>query len=223
MFSTGCWRMAGRRGTRGLKGMGRFVKREIDIMGAIAGLALTAPAMAAAAVAILLCDGPPVFWTQDRTGLHGRVFKLWKFRTMSEARDGSGSLLEDAARLTGVGAILRAWSLDELPQLWNVLKGDMSLVGPRPLLAEYLPRYSARQLRRHEVRPGITGWAQVHGRNSLSWEEKFALDVWYVDRRSLGLDLRIAGLTLLAIACRRGISQAGHATMPEFMGSAHER
>jgi sugar transferase EpsL len=203
--------------------MGRFIKRVIDLMGAAIGLALAAPAMATAAAAILLLDGGPVFWSQDRTGLDGRVFTLWKFRTMSDVRDSSGRLLEDRARLTGVGAILRGWSVDELPQLWNVLRGEMSLAGPRPLLAQYLPRYSARQLRRHEVRPGITGWAQVHGRNTLSWEQKFDLDVWYVEHWSLWLDFRIAGLTLLAVARRQGISQSGHATTAEFMGSAHER
>jgi lipopolysaccharide/colanic/teichoic acid biosynthesis glycosyltransferase len=203
--------------------MGRFIKRTIDLMGAAAGLALAAPAMAAAAAAILFLDGRPVFWSQDRSGLHGRVFKLWKFRTMREARDGSGRLLEDGARLTGIGAILRAWSLDELPQLWNVLKGDMSLVGPRPLVPAYLPRYDASQRRRLELKPGITGWCQVTGRNALQWEEKFARDVWYVEHWSLRLDLKILWRTVPAVLGRQGISQAGHPTMPEFMGSAHER
>jgi lipopolysaccharide/colanic/teichoic acid biosynthesis glycosyltransferase len=215
--------MAVGHGTRGLKGMGRFVKRAIDLLGAAAGVALTAPAMATAAAAILLCDGRPVFWTQDRTGLHGRVFKLWKFRTMSEARDGSGRLLDDAARLTGVGAMLRAWSLDELPQLWNVLKGEMSLVGPRPLVPAYRERYNAIQRRRLETRPGITGWCQVTGRNALGWEEKFARDVWYIEHRSLWLDLKILARTVPAVIRRRGISQAGHATMPEFIGSLRDR
>jgi lipopolysaccharide/colanic/teichoic acid biosynthesis glycosyltransferase len=202
---------------------GRFIKRAIDLMGAATGLALAAPAMATAAAAILLLDGRPVFWTQDRTGWHGRVFQIWKFRTMSEERDSAGRLLEDGARLTGVGAVLRASSLDELPQLWNVLRDEMSFVGPRPLPTEYLRRYSPRQQRRHEVLPGITGWAQVHGRNALSWEEKFELDVWYVDHCSLWLDLKILRRTVRAVLRRRGISQAGHATMPEFLGSAHER
>jgi lipopolysaccharide/colanic/teichoic acid biosynthesis glycosyltransferase len=142
---------------------------------------------------------------------------------MSSQTGPDGRLLPDSRRLTPIGRFLRKTSLDELPQFWNVLRGEMSFVGPRPLMPEYLPRYSARQQRRHEVRPGITGWAQVHGRNAISWEEKFDRDVWYIDHRSLLLDLRIAGLTLLAIARRRGISQAGHATMPEFTGSAHER
>jgi len=142
---------------------------------------------------------------------------------MSEERDSAGRLLEDGARLTGVGAVLRASSLDELPQLWNVLRDEMSFVGPRPLPTEYLRRYSPRQQRRHEVLPGITGWAQVHGRNALSWEEKFELDVWYVDHCSLWLDLKILRRTVRAVLRRRGISQAGHATMPEFLGSAHER
>jgi len=215
--------MADRRGTCGFRDMRRLVKRAIDLLSAAAGLAFAAPAMGAAAAAILLCDGPPVFWTQDRTGLHGRIFRLWKFRTMSEARDGSGRLLDDAARLTGVGTILRAWSLDELPQFWNVLRGDMSLVGPRPLLSAYLPRYTASQRRRLDVRPGITGWCQVNGRNALDWDAKFTLDIWYVENWSLWLDLRILARTLPAVFRRRGISQTGHATMPEFMGSARER
>jgi sugar transferase EpsL len=215
--------MADRRGTSGFRDMRRLVKRAIDLLSAAAGLAFAAPAMGAAAAAILLCDGPPVFWTQDRTGLHGRIFRLWKFRTMSEARDGSGRLLDDAARLTGVGTILRAWSLDELPQFWNVLRGDMSLVGPRPLLSAYLPRYTASQRRRLDVRPGITGWCQVNGRNALDWDAKFTLDIWYVENWSLWLDLRILSRTLPAVFRRRGISQTGHATMPEFMGSARER
>jgi lipopolysaccharide/colanic/teichoic acid biosynthesis glycosyltransferase len=163
--------------------------------------------------------GPPVFFRQLRPGLHGRPFRVVKFRTMADARDARGGLLPDAARLTAVGRVLRATSLDELPQLWNVLRGELSLVGPRPLLMQYLPRYSPEQARRHDVLPGVTGWAQVHGRNALSWEDKFALDVWYVDHWSPWLDLRILAATLLHVARREGISQPGHATMPEFLGT----
>ena len=163
--------------------------------------------------------GSPVLFQQLRSGLHGRPFKMIKFRTMTEARGLDGCLLPDAERLTSLGRFLRASSLDELPELWNVLKGDMSLVGPRPLLMEYLPLYSEEQARRHDVRPGITGWAQVNGRNALSWEEKFKLDVWYVDHRSMWLDLRILWLTVRKVLMREGINAAGEATMPRFTGS----
>jgi lipopolysaccharide/colanic/teichoic acid biosynthesis glycosyltransferase len=152
-------------------------------------------------------------------GKDDHIFAFYKFRTMTDARGATGELLPDEQRLTGLGRFLRATSLDELPQLWNVLKGDMSLVGPRPLLPEYLPRYTAFQKRRHEVRPGITGWAQVNGRNSLTWERKFELDVWYVDHRSFALDLKILFMTLLRVVRREGIAQDGHATMPEFLGT----
>lgn len=164
--------------------------------------------------------GSPVFFRQTRPGLNGRPFRMLKFRTMTDARGVDGQLLPDAARLTPFGRFLRATSLDELPELWNVLKGDMSLVGPRPLLMEYLPLYSPEQFRRHEVRPGITGWAQVNGRNALSWEDKFKLDVWYVVHRSLWLDIRILWLTVRKVMVREGISAAGEATMPKFTGSA---
>ncbi len=160
--------------------------------------------------------GSPVFFRQTRPGLHGKPFYLIKFRTMTDARGSDGHLLPDAKRLTSFGRFLRASSLDELPELWNVLKGDMSLVGPRPLLMEYLPLYSPEQARRHDVRPGITGWAQVNGRNALSWEEKFALDVWYVDNCSLWLDLKILLLTLVCVLRRDGISAEGEATMTKF-------
>ncbi len=162
--------------------------------------------------------GSPVLFTQVRPGLHGKPFRMVKFRTMTDARDSSGALLPDAKRLTPFGRFLRASSLDELPELWNVLRGEMSLVGPRPLLMEYLPLYSPDQARRHEVRPGITGWAQVNGRNAISWADKFALDVWYVDHRSLWLDVRILWLTVRKVLVRDGISAAGEATMPKFEG-----
>jgi len=163
--------------------------------------------------------GSPVFFRQRRPGLNGGPFEVIKFRTMTDARGADGQLLSDAQRLTPFGRFLRASSMDELPELWNVLKGEMSLVGPRPLLVEYLPLYSAQQARRHEVRPGITGWAQVNGRNALSWEEKFKLDVWYVDNRTLWLDIKILWLTVRKVLVRDGISAAGEATMPRFTGS----
>ena len=159
-----------------------------------------------------------MLFRQDRPGLHGRPFEVLKFRTMLDAAGPDGRPLPDAERLTGLGRFLRRTSLDELPQLWNVLRGDISLVGPRPLLMQYLPRYSPEQARRHEVCPGITGWAQVNGRNALTWEEKFELDVWYVDHWSLALDLRILAMTAWRVLRGAGVAQAGHATMPEFMG-----
>ena len=163
--------------------------------------------------------GSPVFFRQVRPGMHGKPFEMVKFRTMTSERGPDGQLLPDSVRLTHFGRFLRASSLDELPELWNVLKGEMSLVGPRPLLMEYLPLYSSEQARRHEVRPGITGWAQVNGRNAISWEDKFALDVWYVDNRSLWLDIKILCLTVKKVLVRDGISAAGEATMPRFTGS----
>lgn len=166
--------------------------------------------------------GSPAFFRQTRPGMCGRPFNMVKFRTMTDARGVDGELLSDADRLTPFGRFLRASSLDELPELWNVLKGDMSLVGPRPLLMDYLPLYSAEQSRRHEVRPGITGWAQINGRNALGWDEKFKLDVWYVDNRSLWLDIKILWLTVRKVLVRDGISAAGEATMPRFTGSRME-
>ncbi len=163
--------------------------------------------------------GSPIFYRQMRPGQRGKPFEIKKFRTMTEACAPDGHLLPDAARLTPFGSFLRASSLDELPELWNVLKGDMSLVGPRPLLMEYLPLYSSEQARRHEVRPGITGWAQVNGRNAISWDDKFKLDVWYVDNRSLWLDMKILFLTIIKTIRRDGISAEGEATMPRFEGS----
>jgi len=170
------------------------------------------------AVLVQFFSGSPVFFRQRRPGLHGEPFTICKFRTMTDVRDAQGNLLPDEQRLTPFGRFLRCTSLDELPELFNVLKGDMSLVGPRPLLMRYLDRYTPEQMRRHEVRPGITGWAQVNGRNALTWEQKFALDVWYVDHQSLWLDLKIIVLTVWKILKREGISQPGQATMEEFMG-----
>lgn len=201
----------------------RIIKRAIDVTVSASALLATGPALLAAAAAIRATLGAPVFFRQKRPGLHGKPFEIWKFRTMTDARRADGTLLPDAERLTAVGRFLRASSLDELPQLLNVLKGEMSLVGPRPLLMQYLERYSPRQARRHDVVPGITGLAQVRGRNSLSWEEKFELDVQYVENWSLVLDLQILAETALRVVDRRGISQTGHATMPEFMGSPGAR
>ncbi len=196
-----------------------FVKVACDRAAAAAGLVVTAPIIAAAAVAVRASMGAPVFFRQERPGRHGKTFRVVKFRTMSNATDAEGRLLPDEQRLTLVGAWLRSSSLDELPQLFNVLTGDLSLVGPRPLLVRYLPRYSPEQARRHEVLPGITGWAQINGRNAIDWNRKFELDVWYVDNWSLRLDARILWRTLRAVLLREGISSEGHATMPEFMGA----
>ncbi|RIV76045.1 sugar transferase [Pelagerythrobacter aerophilus] len=195
------------------------MKRLIDIIAALAALILLAPVIAVAALAVRRCMGSPVLFAQQRPGRMGKPFRMIKFRTMRDAVDADGVLLPDASRLTPFGCFLRSTSLDELPSLWNVLKGDMSLVGPRPLLMEYLPRYSAEQARRHEVRPGLTGWAQINGRNALSWDEKFALDVWYVDNRSMKLDMQILWLTVLKVLQRDGISADGEATMPKFQGT----
>jgi len=199
-------------------GISAILKRVLDVGTAFCGLVLLSPFLLAVAVFLMISMGPPVFFRQTRPGKQARPFELIKFRTMSNRRDAAGNLLPDAERLTSLGRFLRATSLDELPQLWNVLRGDVSLVGPRPLLMDYLPRYSAEQARRHEVMPGITGWAQVNGRNALTWEEKFKLDVWYVDHWSLRLDIKILWLTVVQVIRRQGISQKGHATMPEFTG-----
>lgn len=196
------------------------MKRAIDFLVAAFALAVLCVPLMVLASLVRLRLGSPVLFRQRRPGLGGRPFEMIKFRTMTDARAADGTLLPDAQRLTSFGRFLRATSLDELPELWNVLRGDMSLVGPRPLLMEYLPLYSPRQARRHEVRPGITGWAQVNGRNALSWDQKFELDVWYVDNRSLLLDLRIAWLTVRRVLARDGISAAGDATMPRFTGNA---
>ena len=180
---------------------------------------LLSPLILVIALAVRLRLGGPVLFSQQRPGLHGRPFQLVKFRTMTQCRDGDGALLPDAQRLTSFGQWLRRSSLDELPELFNILRGDMVFVGPRPLLMEYLPLYSHEQARRHLVRPGLTGWAQVQGRNSLSWEDKFRLDVWYVDNRSLALDLWIVWLTIVTVIRRDGINAVGEATMTPFTGS----
>jgi sugar transferase EpsL len=197
----------------------RSAKRGLDVMAATAGLAVAAPLLLAASVAVRASIGSPVIFRQERPGLHGRPFTLLKLRTMRDATGADGRPLPDAERLTILGRILRATSIDELPTLWNVLRGDMSLVGPRPLLMEYLPLYSDRQRRRHEVRPGITGWAQVNGRNALSWEKKFQLDLWYVDHQTLLLDLKILWLTIARVLRGHGVSHPGHATMERFRGT----
>jgi lipopolysaccharide/colanic/teichoic acid biosynthesis glycosyltransferase len=191
-------------------------KRALDVLGAVGGLLALAPVLLLIALAVWLSLGSPVLFRQVRAGRHGKPFELLKFRTMTEARDAAGELLPDDQRLTRFGYRLRSTSLDELPELINVLRGDMSLVGPRPLLPEYLPHYSAEQARRHDVRPGITGWAAVHGRNTLSWERRLALDVWYVDHWSLALDLKILLVTMVKVLRREGISPEGRATMPRF-------
>ena len=195
------------------------VKRAFDLVAALVLLALLAPFMLLLALLVRVCLGSPVLFRQQRPGLHTKPFVLRKFRTMTDARGPNGNLLSDAERLTRFGRLLRASSLDELPGLINVVAGDMSLVGPRPLLMQYVPLYDAFQARRHEVRPGITGWAQVNGRNGLSWNEKFALDVWYVDNRSFLLDLKILLLTLSKVLRREGISAEGEATFAVFRGN----
>ncbi len=195
------------------------MKRIIDILGASLGLLLLSPVLAIVAYKIRREMGAPVLFSQTRPGRDGKPFEMIKFRTMRDAVDAYGRPLPDAERLTKLGRFLRSSSIDELPELWNVLKGDMSLVGPRPLLMEYLPLYSPEQTRRHEVRPGVTGWAQVNGRNAISWDEKFALDVWYVDNRSLWLDLKIIWQTIRKVIKRDGISAAGEATMSKFTGN----
>lgn len=195
------------------------MKRFFDISVATVLGILLMPALCLIAIAVRRRMGTPVLFRQTRPGRDGKPFEMVKFRTMRDAIDPDGQPLPDAERLTPLGQFLRRTSLDELPELWNVLKGEMSLVGPRPLLMEYLPLYSPEQARRHEVRPGITGWAQINGRNAIGWEEKFALDVWYVDNRSIGLDLRILWLTAAKVIARDGISAEGEATMPKFTGS----
>jgi hypothetical protein len=194
------------------------VKRCFDFIVALCGLVLLSLPLLLLVILVRRKLGSPVFFCQTRPGRDGRPFRMLKFRTMTDARCTDGQLLPDAERLTSFGRFLRASSLDELPELWNVLKGDMSLVGPRPLLMEYLPLYTPEQARRHEVRPGITGWAQVNGRNALSWEAKFQLDVWYVDHRTLWLDIRILWLTVKKVLVREGISATGEATMPRYTG-----
>lgn len=194
-------------------------KRAVDLVAVIAGAIVLGPFFILLVCIIRLKLGKPLFFKQIRPGLNGKPFTMYKFRTMNTARDKQGNLLPDEERLTKFGKFLRTTSLDELPEFYNVLKGDMSLVGPRPLLMEYLDRYTPEQARRHELRPGITGWAQVNGRNAISWEDKFKMDVWYVDNQSLCLDIKILGMTLAKVFKREGINQDGHATMPVFMGT----
>ncbi len=197
----------------------RFGKRLFDLSAAGGGLLLLWPILLVLAVLVRAKVGRPVLFRQARPGLAGRVFTIYKFRTMTDVRDANGQLLPDAERLTKFGRFLRSTSLDELPELINVLKGEMSLVGPRPLLMQYLDRYTPEQARRHEVRPGLTGWAQINGRNALTWEQKFELDTWYVDHVSFCLDLKILLLTIGKVLKREGIAQRGQATMEEFFGS----
>ena len=196
------------------------MKRIFDILASLLGLTLLFPVLVVVSITVLLRLGSPILFCQTRPGLHGKLFMLRKFRTMRTPRTGEDLLSTDSVRLTHLGRFLRSTSLDELPTLWNVLRGDMSLVGPRPLLPEYLPLYTAHQMRRHEVKPGITGWAQVNGRNAISWEEKFELDVRYVDHRSFFLDLKILWMTVWQVVARRHIAAYGHTTMPPFRGAA---
>jgi sugar transferase EpsL len=201
-----------------LKSFYPIIKRLMDILGSGAGLILLSPFLLVVAFLVRVKLGSPVFFRQQRPGLHGKPFMLVKFRTMTDERDENGKLLPDEVRLTRFGQFLRSTSIDELPELWNVFVGDMSLVGPRPLLMQYLDRYTPEQFRRHEVKPGITGWAQVNGRNALSWEEKFELDVWYVEHQDFSLDIKVLFLTLVKVFRREGISAVDHVTMPEFIG-----
>ena len=202
-----------------VSGKARIPKRFLDILGALAGLILLSPVLLTLAFLVRRRMGFPAIFAHRRAGLKGKPFTLYKFRTMNDSRDERGELLPDEARLTEFGQFLRRWSLDELPQLWNVLKGDMSLVGPRPLLLDYVPLYDETQRKRLDVKPGVTGWAQINGRNAIGWNEKFTLDVWYVEHYNLGLDMKILLLTFLKILKREGISAAGEATMPRFTGN----
>ena len=196
-----------------------LIKRVFDLMASIIGLIIFAIPIFIIALVIKTTSRGPIFFKQLRPGKNNKLFLLYKFRTMSVQRDESGNLLPDEKRLTGIGKFLRKLSLDELPELWNVLKGDMSIVGPRPLLKEYLTKYTPEQARRHEVKPGITGWAQVNGRNAITWEQKFKFDVWYVDNWNLWVDLKILIMTIILVLKAEGINQPGQATMEEFMGS----
>lgn len=196
-----------------------MLKRLFDLTAALIGLIIASPLILIASLIIRVKLGSPVIFTQQRPGLHGQPFYVYKFRTMTDERDENGELLPDERRLTRTGRLIRKLSLDELPQLFNVLKGELSLVGPRPLLMEYLPLYTPEQARRHDVKPGITGWAQINGRNTISWEDKFKLDVWYVDNRSFWLDIKILFLTVFKVFRSEGISQSGHVTMEKFKGT----
>ena len=199
--------------------MSKFFKRLFDIIASASGLIILSPVFLILAYLIRKNLGAPVFFTQERPGKDGKPFKMIKFRSMRDAVDKDGNLLPDSERLTPFGKKLRAASLDELPELWNVLKGDMSLVGPRPLLMSYLPLYNDFQFRRHEMRPGVTGWAQVNGRNAISWDEKFAYDIWYIDHFNLWFDMKILFLTIKKVFIKEGISAEGEATMPYFTGN----
>ncbi len=199
-----------------------MTKRLFDLFFLFISIPIILPFFLLVCLLVRIKLGSPIFFAQQRPGENQKIFTMYKFRTMTDERYSDGNLKEDHLRLTKFGKLLRSTSLDELPELWNVLIGDMSLVGPRPLLVEYLPLYSLEQNRRHEVKPGITGWAQVNGRNAISWEDKFRLDVWYVDNQSLWLDLKILLLTLKKVIVREGISSNGHATMPPFNGSGNE-
>ena len=194
------------------------MKRIIDLTLSLLGVIVLFPFLLIVGLVIIISTGNPIFFKQYRSGLNEKIFCLYKFRTMTEERDEKGNLLPDGDRLTSFGKFLRKTSIDELPSLWNVLKGDMSLVGPRPLLLEYLPLYSKEQMRRHEVKPGITGWAQVNGRNAISWEEKFKLDIWYVENQSFWLDIKIMALTIWKVMKREGISHNKYETMPKYTG-----
>lgn len=196
------------------------MKRLFDILMSVIGLVGLSPIFCLLALLVRIGIGKPIFFTQKRSGLYGEPFTIIKFRSLIDAQSTDGTLLPDSQRITRLGVFLRATSLDELPELWNVLKGDMSLVGPRPLLMEYLPLYSSEQARRHDVRPGITGWAQVNGRNAISWNEKFEKDVWYVDHRSFLLDLKILFLTVKRVFQQHGITADGEVTMPPFTGNS---
>jgi lipopolysaccharide/colanic/teichoic acid biosynthesis glycosyltransferase len=197
-------------------------KRTFDFTFAAISIVVLAPLMGVVALLIYLKLGAPAFYRQERPGLHGKPFELVKFRSMLDAFDEEAKLLPNDQRITPFGQLLRSLSLDELPELWNILKGDMSFVGPRPLLMDYLPLYNERQSRRHEVRPGLTGWSQINGRNSISWEEKFELDIWYVENASLGLDIKIILMTFLKVLRREGISHEGNVAMPRFRGSGND-
>lgn len=200
-----------------------LLKRIFDFTASLIGLIILAIPFFIIVIVMKTTSKDPVFFKQFRPGRNGKLFRLYKIRTMTELRDESGNLLPDENRLTKIGKILRKLSLDELPELWNVMKGDMSLIGPRPLLKEYLERYNPEQARRHEVKPGITGWAQVNGRNAITWEQKFKHDVWYVDNRSLWLDFKIIFMTIIKVIKGEGISQPGQATMEEFKGINYEK
>lgn len=199
--------------------MKKIVKRTFDLFISAFLIVVLSPVFLIIYLLIKAKLGSPALFRQERPGLYGKVFKMYKFRSMTDAKDAEGNLLPDSERLTGFGKLLRQTSLDELPELFNILKGDMSFVGPRPLLVRYLDRYTPEQARRHEVKPGLTGWAQVNGRNAISWEDKFKLDVWYVDHWTLWLDLKIFLMTIIKVLKREGISSAGEATMEEFMGT----